>query len=80
MRRSNLILLKFLLKKESKKMRSSRLLNTKPQDDGCGVRGDPYGFKKRSLRMTSSVLDEILTPLDTEGERGRKTRREESSG
>ena len=33
MRRSNLILLKFLLKKESKKMRSSRLLKKKPQDD-----------------------------------------------
>ena len=38
MRRGNLILLKFFLKKELKKMRSSRPQETGAQDDGCGVR------------------------------------------
>ncbi len=46
-------------KKRIKKMRSSRLLNTKPQDDTFGVRWDPHALKKRGLRMT----DERHTPL-----------------
>ena len=39
--------------KKHKKMRSSRLLNTKPQDDACSVRWDPHALIKPGLRMTA---------------------------
>ena len=37
----------------NERMRSSRLLNTKPQDDACNVRWDPRALTKRGLRMTA---------------------------
>jgi hypothetical protein len=46
-------------------MRSSRPQKTRAQDDECGVRRDPHGFKKRGLRMTSVVSEEILTRKST---------------
>jgi len=42
----------FMKNKKPKKMRSSRLLNTKPQDDASASDGDPHALKKRGLRMT----------------------------
>ena len=64
MRRGNLILLKFLLKKELKKMRSSRLQKTKPQDDGCGVRWDPHAGKHLSgWLMKGTLPPQSGTPL-----------------
>jgi hypothetical protein len=46
--------------------RSSRPQKTRAQDDEYGVSdGDPHGFKKRGLRMTSVVSEEILMRKST---------------